>query len=463
MRRFWLALLLATAVVGFAPRPIEAQFFSVTQITKATGGFGSAVPSINDPGTRIAFVSDRNLTPGSPGNADGNSEIFLFDTTSGLFTQITNSTGGGNSSPSINAAGTRIAFVSDRNLTPGSPGNADGNSEIFLFDTTSGLFTQVTNTTGCVNRGPSINNAGTRIAFESTCNLTPGSPGNADNNFEIFLFDTTAGLTQITNTTGANIAGDSNLEPSINAAGTRIAFVSTRDLTPGSPGNADGSLEIFLFDTTTGIFTQITNTIGFSNSEPSINAAGTRIAFNSFNDLTPGRPGNVDQNAEIFLFDTTTGLFTQITNTTFGIFPVTGYNLRPKINAAGTRIAFVSDRDLVPAGPGNTDANFEIFLFDTTTHVFTQITQSVAGLPGVCSPSIDASGNHIAFGCNRDLVPGSPGNADGNFEVFLAADTGAAAIPTLSEWMQLVAAALLVVSGLLALRRGGAQAPRTRS
>jgi hypothetical protein len=47
-------------------------------------------------------------------------------------TQLTNSTGGGNNLPSINADGTRITFYSDRDLTPGSPGNADGNLEIFL-------------------------------------------------------------------------------------------------------------------------------------------------------------------------------------------------------------------------------------------------------------------------------------------------------------------------------------------
>ena len=45
-----------------------------------------------------------------------------------IFTQLTNSAGGFSGSPAINATGTRIVFVSDRNLTPGAPGNADGNN-----------------------------------------------------------------------------------------------------------------------------------------------------------------------------------------------------------------------------------------------------------------------------------------------------------------------------------------------
>jgi hypothetical protein len=291
-------------VVGLGwPELGHAQPFIFTQLTNTTGG-SNVRAATNAAGTRIAFDSTSDLTPGAPGNADGNREIFLVDTTTATFTQLTNTTGigidDGNFSPAINAAGTRIAFQSTRDLTPGAPGNADGNQEIFLFDTTTATFTQLTNTTGGANSGAAINSNGTRIAFESNRNLTPGAPGNADGNFEIFLFDTTtATFTQLTNTTG----GD-NFSAAINAVGTRIAFDSDRNLTPGAPGNADGNTEIFLFDTTTATFTQLTNTTGGNNIFAAIDAAGTRIAFQSNRDLTPGAPGNADGNTEIFLAST---------------------------------------------------------------------------------------------------------------------------------------------------------------
>ncbi|MBZ0159098.1 MAG: hypothetical protein K8G79_02970, partial [bacterium] len=91
------------------------------------GSNGSGYPSINADGTRIAFLSNSDLTGGNP---DGSNEIFLWTQGSGL-TQITSSTSGVSSNPSINADGTRIAFQSLSDLTGGNP---DGNWEIFLAE-----------------------------------------------------------------------------------------------------------------------------------------------------------------------------------------------------------------------------------------------------------------------------------------------------------------------------------------
>ena len=264
----------------------------------------------------------------------------------------------------------------------------------------------------------------------------------------------TFSLTQITNTPPAGFFSGFNAEASINAAGTRIAFVSNRNLTPGSPGNADGNLEIFLFDTATGLFTQITNTTGGVNERPSIDAGGTRIAFSSNRNLTPGSPGNADGNAEIFVFDTATGRITQITSA-IGLLS----SFAPSINADGSRIAFWSQVDLTPGLPGNPDANPEIYLFDASTGRFTQITDNT-GSQFAVAPSINADGSRIAFESNGDLTPGNPGNADGNREIFLAiGPSGPASIPTLSAGMQLALAALLLLAGLYVLGRAQRSAP----
>lgn len=293
------AILLLWLVWPMGPYPAHAQPFTITQLTNSTGGvFRNFGPSINATGTRVAFVSDRDLIPGGPNNFDDRFELFVFDTTSASLTQFTTPTLRSiSSSASIDATGTRIAFASNRDLKPGSPGNLDGNDEIFLLDTATGSSTQITHTTFGSNRRPAISGTGTRIVFQSDRDLTPGSPGNADGNREIFLFDTTSGTTtQVTNGTG-----NFTIRPSISASGTRIAFQSELDLKPGNPGNSDGNFEIFLFDTSTSTLTQITNSVGGSNGFPSINATGTRIAFVSSADLTPGSPGNSDGNFELFL------------------------------------------------------------------------------------------------------------------------------------------------------------------
>ncbi len=301
------------------------------QLTDTTGESTYSYLSISADGTRIAFRSTRDLTGG---NSDGNYEIFLW-TSGSSFTQVTTTTGGENFAPSISGDGTKIAFGSDRNLVPG--GNLDGNSEIFLWAAGSS-FTQLTATNGAsTHYNPSVSADGTRIAFYSAHDLTGG---NSDNNSEIFIWTNGFGLAQVTTTTGGG--SDS---PSISTDGTRIAFVSTSNLTGG---NSDGNSEIFLW-TSGSSFTQVTTTTGGYNWDPSISADGTKIAFRSNRNLTGGNP---DSNSEIFLWTSVFG-FIQLTATTGG------NSSDSSLNADGTRIAFVSTSDLTG---GNLDGNSEIFL-----------------------------------------------------------------------------------------------------
>jgi len=422
---FTLTLFLFSSFL-FLNQNVEAQQLvcpmrAIDQITDETAGF-SFRPSINADGTRIAFDSNADINGGNP---EGNLEIYLFDTTTGIITQITDETSGSSLRPSINADGTRIAFFSEANINGGNP---EGNFEIYLFDTTTGIFTQITDETSGDSFRPSINADGTRIAFDSNANINGGNP---EGNLEIYLFDTVTGIiTQITDET----AGDSS-SPSINADGTRIAFFSTADINGGNP---ELNFEIYLFDTTTGIITQITDETAGGSSSPSINADGTRIAFHSTADINGGNP---DGNFEIYLFDTTTGIITQITDET------AGDSFTPSINADGTRIAFASDADI---NGGNPEGNREIYLFDTGTGIITQITDETAG--DSFTPSINADGTRIAFFSEADINGGNP---DGNDEIYLAVcfDLDDRVIPTLSEWGLIAMAGILGIVGFMVMRR----------
>ncbi|GEM_PF-892153 len=370
-------------IAWYNPAITEAQF-THTQITN-TSGDGSASSSISADGTQIAFRSAGDLT-GS--NSDGNWEIFLWTAGSGT-AQITDTTGESTYSYlSISADGTRIAFRSTRNLTGG---NADGNYEIFLWTSGSG-FIQVTNTTGGENFAPSISGDGTRIAFGSDRNLVPG--GNLDGNSEIFLWAAGPGFTQLTATNGAS----THYNPSINTDGTKIVFYSTHDLTGG---NTDHNSEIFLWTAGSGVV-QITTTTGGGSDSPSISDDGTKIAFVSTSNPVPG--GNLDGNYEIFLWTSGSG-FIQVTATTGG------YNWQPSISDDGTRVAFASNRNLTGSNP---DGNSEIFLW-TAVFGFAQLTTTTAGNSSDLSISTD--GTRIAFVSTSNLTGG---NLDGNSEIFLA-------------------------------------------
>jgi Tol biopolymer transport system component len=150
---------------------------AIDQITDETAG-ASVRPSINADGTRIAFDSDANINGGNP---ELNREIYLFNTTTGIITQITDETAGDSFGQSINADGARIAFDSTADINGGNP---EGNFEIYLFDTTTGIFTQITDETAGVSGNPSINADGTRIAFFSEADINGGNP---EGNLEIYL------------------------------------------------------------------------------------------------------------------------------------------------------------------------------------------------------------------------------------------------------------------------------------
>jgi uncharacterized repeat protein (TIGR01451 family) len=181
-------------------------------------------PAISSDGQTIAFVSDQ----------DGNREIFVYSSGTGI-SQVT-ATGGGiaNDQPSISHDGQTIAFVSDR----------DGNPEIYVYDVTSAQLVTVTTTSVVTNGQPAISGDGRRIAFVSNGDLDPTGQ-NTDGNREIFVAElsgtTVITFVQVTSTTSPV----DNSHPSINRLGGAIAFVSTSDLQP-SGRLLGGNPEIFL-------------------------------------------------------------------------------------------------------------------------------------------------------------------------------------------------------------------------
>ncbi len=381
-------------------------------------------PSISADGNHIAFDSTANF---NGGNQDGNNEIYIFNTLTGMFTQITDETSGISIDASVNANGTRVAFESTENINGGNP---DQGTEVFLFDTITGVFTQITDGPDVFvfSADASINADGTRIAFRSDLDITGGNP---EGNPEIYLFDTTtATYMQVTN----EIMGFS-IEPSINADGTRIAFESTANINGGNP---EENTELYLYDSTAGIITQITfGTVG-SSGDASINADGTRVAFRSNLNINGGNPDNSD---EIYIFDTTTGTFTQVTNET-------GFNGDPSINADGTLVTFQSSSNINGGNPG---VIIQIYLFDSTTGIITQITNETS--IGSLFPSIDANGSRIAFESAENINGGNP---DGFSQIYLAHcfdPTKTRNIPTLNFVGIVTLSGILGIISLFAIRR----------
>lgn len=170
-------------------------------ITRVTSLVGAEVgdPDISLSGRWIAFSSTGDLVP--PGNADGNFEIFRYDRVNGTFLQLTTTGGCANSVPTINDGGDRIAFVSDCDLGFGATG-----SEIVLWD---GAFRGL-DTSGCVSRDPVVSPDvnGRYVSFVTDCDGQYSSNANPDGGLEIVQWDTLTDTYLQLTSTAAGLVND---------------------------------------------------------------------------------------------------------------------------------------------------------------------------------------------------------------------------------------------------------------
>ncbi len=196
---------------GNNPNLVEQVYVQVDQggwvraagLTISDGGEVQALALSGIVGTTPA----RYLAIAARTTATGRTQIYRWDRTSpNVLTAITSTTGCDNTNPSINFAGTVIAFESTCNALTGS-GTA---KKIVLWTSATNAVTAFQGSGTCIGRAPALNtnsgHDGTYVAFESNCNH---ATNNADGNFEIFRYrnanPATNRFAQITSTTGAAV------------------------------------------------------------------------------------------------------------------------------------------------------------------------------------------------------------------------------------------------------------------
>ncbi len=379
---------------------------TITQVTDSSGALleakgGGLVltpvlnsrPATSQNGNVLAFVSNANLTGDNPNAIDQ-----IFVAAGGGFERITTMVGGHAGSPSLTSNGRFVTFESAGDLTPGSPGNADGNIEVFRWDRSTSTMVQVTDTIGCDNLHPTVsrNNQGRRIAFHTDCtDLAPGF--NADGNREVVIWDANSGGFQFNETTGCQ-----SLEPAIarHDQGRYVTFRSDCDYTGG---NADGNTEIFQWDRQSNGYTQITASAGANNEVPSTSVDGRYVAFISNADYTGG---NADSSLEVFRWDRNGGgSFLQLTDESALVL-----HTFADIEDTGRFIAFEKIDFL--------SGTSEVLRADANTATITPVVSLATAFGGLFPVAAENSGNPLAaFQAPNDLTGNNP---DTNDEIFQA-------------------------------------------
>lgn len=394
--------------------------------TKTTTTINNETPVISGDGTKIAFVSNADL--GGTKNEDRNYEIYLADlprnSTTPTITRITD-TGKindnevvkeifNNYSPTISDNGSVIAFLSTRPnfkaITGGpqafaaakeGPANdaPDGNAELFIYNTTSKTYSQVTTTRDVdatvnftvrgFNANPNLSGDGRTLAFISGFNFAGTAANkNTDFNGEIFTYkvgDPANTARQVTDTTGSPAVpanGVMNVMLAfthpINFDGTKLVFESAGDF---AGKNSEKLREVYLADlsTATTKFTQLTDqtTVDATKNDfnyfPSINSTGTYVVFNSVLNLTPAttsgiKADNADASREVFRYDIAANKYRQITFTgpSLTVLDQRANNFSVFADNTGNTISFNYEANVVAANALAIQDVFQAYVLPVT-------------------------------------------------------------------------------------------------
>jgi Tol biopolymer transport system component len=387
--------------------------------------------ALSGDGRYVAFSSTAtNLVAGDTNNRE---DVFVKDTqTSAIIRASTDSANAQVNNNSIGYVfvsddGRYVAFRSDAtNLVAG---DTNAVVDVFWKDTQTGTTTRVTtDSSGAqVSSTPSpaslslgISSNGRYVFFAS--NATSLVAGDTNSTADVFMKDTTTGVTSLISSSSAGTVGNSASSQTngigISADGRYVAFASFA--TNLVAGDINDECDIFVKDTQTAAVSlaspgtaqpEEANGAGYNLT---VSADGRYVAYESW--ASNHVAGDTNNKSDIFLYDQQTGATTRVSTDSSGT-EANNYSDNPSISADGRYVAFESGASNLVAGDTNglTDA----FLKDTQTGTITRISTDSSGTQGTggfyvgAEPFISDDGRYIAFTSQAtNLVVGDTNGTD---------------------------------------------------
>ncbi len=335
----------------------------------AGSGAPSGAPSISADGNRIAFASAATNLVGDDSN--GVPDVFVRDVAAGGTVLASRQANGAvipvfaSGDPALSGDGNRVAFVT-RFAGDALDGNND--PDVYVRDLAAAT-TQLVSRKGPAGPAgndassePAIDANGTHIAFVTSADDFSAIPDlNTDS--DVWVRDVAAGQVALVSRAASSntTADDGSFAPAISADGNRIAFASNAGNVVGGVDVNGGVRDVFLRDmgsATTSLVSATAGANGISGNggseRPSIDAAGTRVAFETAaNDLVPG-----DANGQLdVLLRDTTALTTELVSRGAGpdgAQAAVGSGTA-SISGNGDCVAFETTADAFVAMPAGTD------------------------------------------------------------------------------------------------------------
>jgi Tol biopolymer transport system component len=392
-----------------------------------------APPAISGNGQVVAF--DSIATTLVPDDTNDRADVFVHDISTGVTQRVSVSSTGEqahniSTRPDIDASGNMVAFDSFAgNLVP-----RDNNRQldVFVHDRATGqtIRASVSSTEAqadAQSHSPSINASGRFVAFVSSAsNLVPSDTNGTE---DIFVRDLVEGTTERVSlrSNGAE-ANSSSTSVSISANGRWVAFASfASNLVRG---DTNEHFDVFLHDRVTGRTRRVS--VGFDERQanapstgPAVSRHGELVAFRST--ATNLVPDDTNERQDVFVRDTSSGTTVRVSvnsseeeadggsqETSGTGYPAAG----PEITPDGRFVAFHSTATNLVAGDTNTCPPFfdsdpgrcpDVFVRDLVAGTTVRVNVASDGSQTnerSSSPSISADGQAVAFfSAASNLVP----------------------------------------------------------
>jgi Tol biopolymer transport system component len=327
-------------------------------------GSGPADLSISADGRYVAFDSiDRLL----PDQTKAQSNVYVWDRTTGKFARISNTPEGqlpkrGSAAPEISADGRYIAYSS---LSPDLvPGDFNQQQDVFVYDQHTKTTERVSvdpkgKSADGASGGPTLSADGRYVTFQSRA--TDLVPGDTNGALDVFLYDRTTKRTTLISALADGTQGNGwSYTPRINATGRYIAYRT--DATNLVPGDTNGVADVVLYDRKTKQTTRVSVAAGGGQLDkaaynPVLTANGRLIAYMS--EATNVVSGDTNGVTDVFVHDVKTGRTERVSVAADGA-QGNGASQLPWISANGKFVSYQSDAtNLVP---GDTNEKADIFL-----------------------------------------------------------------------------------------------------
>jgi cold shock CspA family protein len=284
-------------------------------------------------------------------------------------------------------------------------GDTNGTNDIFVHDMQTGI-TNIVSVDSYGNVGnswsahiPSISSNGWYVVFESAAtNLVPG---DSNGTLDVFIHETQTGITNIVSVDSSGYQGNSGSEqPFISSDGSYVAFRS--GATNLVPNDTNGTNDIFVHDMQTGI-TNIVSVDSSGNQAnswsaiPSISSDGRYVAFLSLaSNLVTNDTNGTN---DIFVHDRQTGATERVSVDSSGN-QANDSSYFPTISSDGRYVAFFSKASNLVTN--DTNGSRDVFVHDRQTGITEIVSVDSAGNHGNSHSythlaSISSDGRYVAF------------------------------------------------------------------